>query len=146
MGLTLRPRDWLLMLFDGAIKPIDRVRVQKAMFLFAQRSQASEAEKYHFQPYHYGPFSFEIYPDLEKLIAEGLIRGEEVPWLSSPVYSLTGLGREQLEELKKHAPEPRVGLMRKVREFVTVRNFNDLLRDIYALYPEYAVRSVFQKS
>lgn len=146
MEARLSPRDWLLLLFDGADRPIDRVRIQKAMFLFAQRSQAPAGEKYHFQPYHYGPFSFEIYPDLEKLIAEGLIRGEQVPWLSSPVYSLTPVGHDQLEKLRSHAPDPRVALLRNVREFVTVRNFNNLLKDIYALYPEYAARSVFQKS
>lgn len=142
----LGPRDWLLLLFDGADGPIDRVRIQKAMFLFAQGSQAPASEKYHFEPYHYGPFSFQIYPDLATLIREGLIRGEEVPWLSTPVYSLTRLGREGVEELKRQAPEARIILMRKARDFVTARNFNQLLRDIYALYPEYAARSVFHKS
>lgn len=146
MREQLRPRDWLLLLFDNADRPIDRVRIQKAMFLFAQRSKAASSEKYNFQPYHYGPFSFEIYPDLEKLIAEGLVRGEQVPWLSTPVYSLTALGREQARGLKSQAPEDRTNLLYNMRRFVVQRNFNDLLRDIYALYPEYAVRSVFQKS
>src|SRR6266478_2091654 len=87
----LKPRDWLLLLFQGASKPIDRVRIQKAMFLFAQRSKAHDHEKYQFEPYDYGPFSAAIYPDLEKFESSDLIRREESA--RSPAYSLTTLGR-----------------------------------------------------
>ena len=65
MAPDLHPRDWLLLLFDGAGEPLDRVRIQKSMFLFAERSKAPGGEKYRFTPYHYGPFSFDIYPDLD---------------------------------------------------------------------------------
>lgn len=47
----LRRRDWLLLLFDRTPRPLDRVRIQKAMFLFAQRSKAPGGEKYEFVPY-----------------------------------------------------------------------------------------------
>lgn len=141
---TIRQRNWLLLLFDGE-GPIDRIRIQKAMFLFAQRSRLKADEKYSFEPYHYGPFSFAIYPDLERLIGEGLIRGEEVPWLSSPVYSLTANGRAKVQELIAGSSAPDVKLLREMRDFVMTRTFDSLLREIYALYPKYAARSVFRR-
>lgn len=90
--MPLGRQDWLLLLFDGAEPPLDRVRIQKSMFLFAERSRAVDSEKYSFTPYHYGPFSFEIYPDLDRLVREGLLRQELVSASPSPRYVLTATG------------------------------------------------------
>src|SRR3989442_16044789 len=93
---ALGPSDWLLLLFGTDDQPLDRVRIQKTMFLCARRSKAAEPEKYQFKPYHYGPFSFDIYPDLDRMVHAGLLR-EEPPaaGLSSPGYALTAAGAEQ---------------------------------------------------
>ena len=139
----LRRRDWLLLLFDRTPRPLDRVRIQKAMFLFAQRSKAPGGEKYEFVPYSYGPFSFQIYPDLDRLLAEGLLKAELSPGLSSPLYSLAPLGEEGLKDLRTAAPPHRMALLHKLREYVMAYDFSTLLTNIYRLYPEYATRSVF---
>jgi len=140
----MTPKDWLLLLFSDSRKPLDRVRVQKAMFLFAERSKAPSDQKYAFRPYNYGPFSFRIYPDLERLVSERLLNAEVVPWLSSPVYSLTAKGERVVDELRNEAPPERLALLHRMREYVVERDFNTLLRDIYRLYPAYAKHSVFR--
>lgn len=144
-GPGLLPRDWLLLLFDGASRPLERVRIQKSLFLFAERSKAVGSEKYDFVPYHYGPFSYAIYPDLDALVEKGLVRVEPGTTSSSPRYSLTGAGARAVEELRCAAPPDRLELLRSLREWVTERSFRTLLNDVYRLYPDYAVNSVFQK-
>lgn len=141
----LRPRDWLLLLFDGAPRPLDRVRIQKSLFLFAERSKALGSEKYHFVPYHYGPFSFDIYPDLDRLVAEGLLRLEVETTSTSPRYALTAAGAAGVEELRRSAPSERIDLLRSLRDWVMERSFRSLLNDLYRLYPLYAVNSIFQR-
>jgi DNA-binding PadR family transcriptional regulator len=144
-GAGLRPRDWLLLLFDGAERPLDRVRIQKSLFLFAERSKALGREKYDFVPYHYGPFSFAIYPDLDRLVAEGLLRLEVESTSTSPRYSLTATGVSGVEELRRAAPQERLTLLHSLRDWVTERSFRNLLNDLYRLYPLYAVNSIFQR-
>jgi uncharacterized protein YwgA len=143
--VSLRPRDWLLLLFDGAEQPLDRVRIQKSMFLFAERSKAPDSEKYAFTPYHYGPFSFDLYPDLDRLVGDGLLRQESDPRSSSPRYSLTSAGRQTAAHLQQDAPADRAALLRALRDWVTARPFGVLLDDLYRMYPRYAVNSVFRK-
>jgi hypothetical protein len=142
---TLRPRDWLLLLFDGAQEPLDRVRIQKSMFLFAERSKAPDGEKYEFTPYHYGPFSFAIYPDLDALVAGGALRVEPDPASALPRYSLTGAGAADVALLRAQAPAERLGLLAGLRGWVVARSFGALLDDVYRMYPQYAVRSVFRR-
>jgi DNA-binding PadR family transcriptional regulator len=144
-NVTLSPRDWLLLLLlTGATESIDRVRIQKAMFLFAERSKAPASEKYSFEPYHYGPFSFGIYPDLATLQREGLIQAEVAGWTRSPSYTLTRAGVERAAAIKRGIPPPRLELLGQLRGWVTQRSFSQLLRDIYRLYPEYATKSIFR--
>ena len=144
---ALRPRDWLVLLFDGAGEPLDRVRIQKSMFLFAERSKAPAGEKYEFRPYHYGPFSSDIYRDLDQLVSEGRLRLEaDSDGSASPGYSLTGPGQRMVEELRARAAGERLELLRSLRDWVTARSFGTLLNDVYRLYPQYAVNSVFRRS
>jgi uncharacterized protein len=142
---SLSPRDWLLLLFDGAQEPLDRVRIQKSMFLFAERSKAPGAEKYEFTPYHYGPFSFGIYPDLDSLVAGGALRVEADPASDLPRYSLTGAGAGEVARLRAQAPAGRLSLLAGLRDWVVARSFGALLDDVYRMYPQYAVRSVFRR-
>jgi hypothetical protein len=142
-GFWFAPKDWLLLLFHGAGKPVDRVRIQKAMFLFAQRSKASDHEKYEFEPYDYGPFSAAIYSDLARFEAADLIRREGSA--RSPAYSLTTIGREAAGRLAAAVPTERLSYLQQVRAWVLARSFNQLLTDVYDMYPDYAVRSVFRK-
>jgi hypothetical protein len=142
---TLERRDWLLLLFLGSSEPIDRVRIQKTMFLFSERSQAPALEKYSFEPYLYGPFSFALYPELDQLVQAGWLREEMQSGRRSPRYLLTSSGVSRATELSVVPPAERLELLHGLREWVMARPFAKLLRDIYSMYPDYARRSVFQR-
>ena len=142
--MPLTPSDWLLLVLDGEV-PIDRVRIQKAMFLFAQRSKGPDEEKYEFRPYHYGPFSGAIYRDLDSLVGRGLVAERFEDGRTSPSYVRTLAGDRRAAELSEEVPTSRLTFMGEIRGFVMARDFNQLLRDVYRLYPAFATKSIFRQ-
>jgi DNA-binding PadR family transcriptional regulator len=97
-----------------------------------------------FEPYYYGPLSFAIYPDLDLLVRDGLLRTEVEGAKRSPNYSLTPSGTERANVLGRSVPRERLALIGQLRDWVAERSFRQLLTDIYRLYPDYAVRSIFR--
>lgn len=63
----------LFIAFEGAPRGLDPVRLQKGMFLFAQETDVPARQKYEFRAYNYGPMSPDIYSDIDKLVASGLV-------------------------------------------------------------------------
>lgn len=143
-GRALSRQDWLLLSLYGAKAPVDRVRLQKTLFLFSMRSKVPAAEQYKFEPYLYGPFSFQLYPDLDKLVAVGWLRQEPLAGTTSPGYSLTAVGTSVAAQLAAKAPEARVRVLSDIREWVQAQSFRSLLVNVYRLYPTFAVKSVFR--
>jgi uncharacterized protein YwgA len=141
---SLKPSDWLLLLLAEASDPLDRVRIQKSLFLFSKRSKAPAEEKYIFQPYLYGPFSSTIYRDLDRLAEEGKVRVELHEGAASPFYRLSPTGRKAATELQEQVPQARLELLRAVRTWVSTKPFSVLLRTIYQMYPEFAAESIFR--
>ncbi len=134
----------MLLAFIGASEqPVDPIRVMKGLFLFAQESKAAGVPKYEFVPYSYGPCSFEIYKDLDRLFDGRLIekRQGDATWAE---YCVTVEGQHMVSSFAKHEPAV-VGELGVFREFVSSRDFRTLLTDVYAKYPAFAVKSVFQK-
>lgn len=140
-GAWMRRRDWLLQLIDDEIDPI---RIQKGMFLFAKESGAPEAEVYDFIPYNWGPCSFDIYDDLEKLHDAGLIERVPVPGQTWSRYRRTVDGESKAALVSKKVPDTQAAYISSVKEAVTSeRSFNRLLRRVYKKYPEYATKSLW---
>jgi len=136
----LEKRDWLQLVIRESMAPI---QIQKAMFKFAMESGANETEVYPFIPYNWGPCSMEIYDDLGQLREEGLI--EFVPsgrgW---NIYHLTKEGEKTSEALRESSGRCLVEKLNSIREYVVSRDFETLLSDIYADYPEFAGESLFE--
>ena len=143
----LTRQDWLLIALSkspgGAMSP---VQVQKSLFLFGQEAGGSiGAEFYSFEPYDYGPFDAAICADLRRMTIDGHVRGNLEP-------------RSKLEVLHDHQvpagvpcspveqdADPRLTeFLGRIVQWVKGRSFSDLLRSIYAAYPEFAVNSVFR--
>jgi DNA-binding PadR family transcriptional regulator len=141
-------QDWLLLFLSrdasGTVGPegLDPIRIQKGMFLLSKRGPARNL--YTFRPYNWGPFSSEIYADLEGLEAAGLARGERVPGRSWRLYRTTPAGHLRAESAAMGLRGEEVEWLGRLREFVTERSFDRLLRDIYSEYPEYARRSLLR--
>jgi uncharacterized protein YwgA len=141
-------RNWLLLLLgfkgaDGAA--LDPVRVQKGMFLFAQQSGAPPKECYGFEPYNYGPYSFRLRNDLDRLVAEGLVAAEPVPGYTWRRYKLTAEGMAKAKGLLGKADRDVAKKLFRIKQAVSGKSFNTLLREVYDEYPDFATRSIFRR-
>ncbi|MBI4339707.1 MAG: hypothetical protein HY680_07105 [Chloroflexi bacterium] len=135
----MEKRDWLLLIIGSEIQPI---QVQKALFKLAKEAGVPPAEAYEFTPYNWGPCSFEIYDDLQALREEGLI--EAVPTARGwSVYRTTKEGCRLASALRGNADLAMLQRVDTLREWVTTRPFEQLLKDVYRDYPEYATQSMF---
>jgi len=136
----LRKRDWLLLSITDRMEPI---QIQKTLFKFAMESDAPNEEKYDFVPYNWGPCSFDIYPDLERLRAEGLIE-LEASGRGWDAYKPTTQGLEQMDKLRQTASANVLLEIDAAREYVRSRGFKKLLSDVYKQYPDFATKSLFR--
>jgi uncharacterized protein YwgA len=144
----MQPADWLVLLLDQAPNGLEPVRVQKALFLLAKEGGLPREERYAFVPYNYGPMSRAIYRDVERLEEEGIVVRSPVPGSGRSAVRLTPRGAERarwLDRVAAHAHPTSREALRRIRADVERRSFADLLRTIYARYPEYAARSVFRR-
>lgn len=146
-GSALVRSDWLLLLLDrsalGAQGPdeLDPVRIQKGMFLLSERGPARGL--YEFRAYDWGPFSPAIYTDLAALTRQGYLAEDRVLGRTWSTYRVTARGHERASAAAAEVGQTTAAWLRQAREFLTTRSFAQLLREIYALYPEYAVNSRF---
>lgn len=144
----LTPRQsMLLLLISKADAPgLDPIRIMKGQFLLAMEVPAhwmrAEA-RYAFVPYNYGPYSSEIYRDLDLLEQMNLIGRTTLPGRSWSYYYSTEAGTACADEIASTLEPALVKYIDSVRHFVSSVSFSDLLRAVYQRYPEYAVNSVF---
>jgi uncharacterized protein len=145
----MRRQDWLLLLLAlrDASEPLDPVRLQKGMFLFAREAHPPPAETYEFVAYDYGPFSVQIYWDLEEMADSGLILAAPMPgysW-SRHLTTASGLARAQ-DALDEMAPEARgrAAQLQQLKQGVLSLGFRDLLSHVYSRYPDFSDKSVFR--
>jgi hypothetical protein len=142
----LNRRDWLLIAItlagDRGLTPI---QIQKAMFLLRMEAPDLIGDRFYaFVPYNYGPFSSAIYGDVDVLAAQGLLRDEQAGSNLSK-YVATQAGLDRVGALREDInPGAREYLTAVVRWILSV-DFTQLLRSIYAKYPDYAVNSVFRR-
>ena len=121
------------------------VQVQKALVLFGQEVGGSLGTQfYSFEPYDYGPFDAAIYVDLRRMTSLGYVRGEWSPGRGWKNYTITGSGREAARVLESDADARIAAFLERIVTWVRGRSFSDLLRSVYAAYPEFAVNSVFR--
>lgn len=139
--------DWLLLLISrdalGVEGPdsLDPVRIQKGMFLLSQRGPARGL--YDFRPYNWGPFSRDVYNDLDRLVGLGIAVSEHVPGQSWCRYSLSERGEQRAAEVAVGSDKQSLRWMAELRRFLTARSFGQLLEDVYREFPQYATRSRF---
>ena len=140
--------DWLLMfLTDPArrgqqVKALEPLKIMKGMFLVSQRGQGELSDLYQFAAYDYGPFTADVYRDLDELALAGLIVQEAVPGRSWRTYRPTIDGLERAIALAENVDQGARDTLSEAYRFVETRGFLRLLRDIYAEYPDYAVNTV----
>ncbi len=137
---AMNSRDWLVLTLESQSEPI---RIQKTLFKFSEESGLPKRVLYKFQPYNWGAFSAKIYSDLDELVGLGLVGRSPHPGSSWADYSLTPAGSRLAGRLRNQAGEKGLGVLAQISAWVEARPFAQLLRDVYADYPEMASRSLF---
>ena len=143
----LTRRRWLLYaLLDSPDDAMTPVQIQKTMFLFGQEAGAElGGEFYSFTPYAYGPFDSTIYRDLEYLEDREFVRRDWPRRRRVRRYFITRPGREKARELQEREDSGLRDYLTRLVHWVKEQSFSDLIRSVYAAYPDYAVNSVFRK-
>jgi hypothetical protein len=127
----------------GEQYPLDRIRIQKAMFLLTRRGNPDWRELFKYRPYNWGPYSSQLAADMDSLVRQGLVEVEEVRGNQYPRYRTTAAGEARVATIWPALQGPERDFLRSVRSYVTGRSFTQLLREVYAEYPEFAVASYF---
>jgi hypothetical protein len=146
-SLSVARQQWLLLFISGTAlgtedSPLDPVRIQKGLFLLEMSGRAGHL--YDFQPYNWGPFSAEIYRDLDTLVASGFVAEDPVPGHTWRQYRTTAHGESQARQFATAAPADTLDWLARARLYVTGQPFARLLRDIYRRFPQYAAQSLLE--
>jgi hypothetical protein len=143
-GTRLTKQDWILLLLRE--KPMDRIRLMKALFLIWHRSGRTLAGFYDFLPYMYGPCSFDLYRELENAQRLQLISQAPHPIDRWADYFLTLRGsRAAAAAVLKIDSKAWENIIRSVASEVTKVGFQELLRRVYEEAPDFAENSVVQR-
>lgn len=114
----------LLQLFDGQL---DKIRLQKLLFLFCQRQQKAE---YDFIPYRYGCYSYSANADITAMVRKGILNETKESFSKA----------DKTDYLKLLKPEDR----KVLTEIITLygkMSVNCLMKHTYLTYPFYAIKS-----
>ena len=124
-------------------QPLQPVHLQKVAFLVGQEfPQGLPNDYYQFDNYRFGPFSAAIYADAEALEYWGQLRIQQG---DQP--------RKRRYFAAEHVSLEAIDLPANMRKYISEtvlwareQSFQELVRSIYYLYPEYLENSVFEYS
>jgi uncharacterized protein (DUF488 family) len=114
----------LLQLFDGQL---DKIRLQKLLFLFTQRQTKAE---YDFVPYRFGCFSYSASADMTAMVTRGFLNEAKGRFEK----------KDKTDYLKLLKPDDKKFLL-EVKANYGGMNANALMKHTYLNYPFYATRS-----
>ncbi|MEM0006754.1 MAG: hypothetical protein QXR89_00595 [Candidatus Bathyarchaeia archaeon] len=119
---------------------VSPLQIMKGLFLLSKELKLENF--YIFEPYLYGPCSFDVYNDLNTLIRENLLT--TIKFLPSywSYYKVTPQGADKSKKILQNMNQEIVAKMKEIKKTVISKGFIDLLRHIYEKYPEYAVNSI----
>ena len=133
---------WILAMLR--VSPLDRIHIMKALFLFGKR--VGEIPNYfHFEPYLYGPCSFEVYEVLEILEKDGLVVRPLHPIPQWVAYYLTDRGKKEAERAAKDISPELLQRLEEVTREVSRLGFYELLKRVYKEAPEFAINSALRE-
>ena len=138
------PRKDILLAFIDL--PIDKkqnivspIQLMKSMFL--AKNELKIPNFYEFEPYLYGPCSFEIYSDLISLLENNLIDTIATPF-SWKYYRTTNVGSIKADLIIKNLDKKIVEKLNEIKKFVINKTFSELLEYVYKEYPKYTENSI----
>ncbi|RZK60288.1 MAG: DUF488 domain-containing protein [Pedobacter sp.] len=121
-------RKVVLALFKSFGGTIDKIKLQKLIFLVSQRQLNSD---YQFVPYKFGCYSFSLKADLITMVKKGLLTESETSYTMS---SKSDFLKSLKEEDKK--------VIREVNNHYHTLSSNSLIKYTYQHYPYWAINSI----
>jgi uncharacterized protein (DUF488 family) len=127
----------LLLMLKTAGRPVRRVELMKWCFLLRHESASQGGSTfYDFVPYKFGPFSFAMYQEIEKLQSMSYIQAHgEQAWNLNPDIASPGVGIGSVVERE---------IRSVVKRFGHLSN-DELLDYVYQRHPAFTVNSERQK-
>lgn len=141
--MELKKSDWILLILK--VKPLDRIHIMKTLFLIWYRSPKKIPDYFHFEPYHYGPYSLEVYSELRNLLVHNLIVQPSHPIQQWANYYLSDSGRIKAETISENIDTTLISLIDSTVEETSKFSFFELLEKVYREAPEFAVNSVIKE-
>jgi len=119
---------------------VSPLQIMKGLFLISK--ELNFRNFYKFEPYLYGPCSFEVYNDLNILLEKGLIMTIQSTYSSWAYYKVTPRGKVKSKEVLSRLEKETIEKLLDIKKRVVSKNFIELLKYIYKSYPEYAINSI----
>ncbi len=133
----------LLVLSMAGDDHLTPVQLQKSLFLIGENCrQVVHGDVYEFEPYNYGPFCRAIYEDMQSSDMLPLVKITRRPGRSWAEYGATAKGLEKARAID--VSEEIRDYVRRVVAWTQRLSFADLVKAIYAKYPDYKKNSVFR--
>lgn len=114
----------LLQLFDGQL---DKIRLQKLLFLFTNKQGKAE---YDFIPYKFGCYSYSANADMTAMVTRGFLNEDEKSFEK----------KDNTDYLKQLKPAD-LKLLREVKIHYGKMSANALMKHTYINFPFYAIKS-----
>jgi uncharacterized protein (DUF488 family) len=114
----------LLQLFDGQL---DKIRLQKLLFLFANKQGKAE---YDFIPYKFGCYSYSANADMTAMVTRGFLTEDEKTFAK----------KDPTDYLKQLKPAD-LKLLQEVKTNYGKMSANALMKHTYINFPFYAIKS-----
>ncbi len=114
----------LLQLFEGQL---DKIRLQKLLFLFANKQAKAE---YEFVPYKFGCYSYSANADMTAMVTRGFLNEDE-----------TSFGKKDGIDYLKQLKPADLKLLQEVKSNYGNMSSHALMKHTYINFPFYATRS-----
>jgi len=133
----LKRQKTILYMLRRAGRPVSRMELTKWAFLVAHETPSrGGASFYQFLPYHYGPFSFCLYREAEKLVSNGLLAAPD-----EKTWELTADSRQPTGDV---SGEIKADVANVVDRF-SGSTVDELVDYVYERHPWYTVNSKLRK-
>jgi len=114
----------LLQLFDGQL---DKIRLQKLLFLFSGRQTESV---YHFIPYKFGCYSFSANADIYTMVKKGILTEDE-----------KNVNKQDQTDYLNQLKPTDLKLLQEIKTQYGKMSANALMKHTYIHFPFYAIQS-----
>lgn len=127
-----------------------RTRLQKMVFLMQQHlgttTNSESIEQYEFIAYDYGPFSKELYSDIDSLKRE-FVQEQHEEYDNGKEkydYEMTDDGKSYIEnQLSGDDSQEIINLAEDIKSEYNEELLSTLIDDVYSQYPEFAENSIY---